>query len=115
MELRQLRCFVAVVEVGSMGRAAAELGVVTSALSQQIRRLDGELATRRLQRSSRGVVPTDARLAFLQQAQLALRDAEAAAHAARQARLSGQVSIGLAPSTAAVLGLPLMQAMQAMQ
>ena len=32
MELRQLRDFVRVVELGSMGRAAQELGVVTSAL-----------------------------------------------------------------------------------
>jgi len=113
MELRQLRYFVAVVEAGSMGRAAAALGLVTSALSQQIGRLEGELATRLLQRTPTGVAPTDAGLAFLQQAQLALRHAEAAGNAARQARLSGQVSIGLAPSTAAVLGLELMRAMQA--
>ena len=45
MELRQLRYFVRVVELGSMGRAAAELGVVTSALSQQISRREGELST----------------------------------------------------------------------
>ena len=113
MELRQLRYFVAVVEAGSMGRAATALGLVTSALSQQISRLEGELATRLLQRTPTGVVPTDAGLAFLQQAQLTLRHAEAAGNAARQARLSGQVSIGLAPSSAAVLGLELMRAMQA--
>jgi hypothetical protein len=60
MELRQLRYFVRVVELGSMGRAAAELGVVVSGLSQQISRLEGELATRLLQRSAAGVRPTDA-------------------------------------------------------
>lgn len=112
MELRQVRYFVAVAEHGSMGRAAAELGVVTSALSQQISRLEGELCTRLLQRSRTGVVPTDAGLAFLRQAQLMLRHAEAAMQAARQSRLSGQVSIGLAPTTAAVLGLPLIEAMR---
>jgi LysR family transcriptional regulator, regulatory protein for tcuABC len=113
VELRQVRYFVAVAELGSMGRAAAELGVVTSALSQQISRLEGELATRLLQRSKSGVVPTDAGLAFLRQAQLMLRHAEAAVQAARQSRLSGQVSIGLAPTTASVLGLPLIEAMRA--
>lgn len=112
MELRQLRYFVRVVELGSMGRAAADLGVVTSALSQQISRLEGELSTRLLQRSATGVVPTDAGLAFFRQAQLALRHADDAAQAARQARLAGHVSIGLAPSTSAVLALPLMQAMR---
>ncbi|MCW5632740.1 MAG: LysR family transcriptional regulator [Rubrivivax sp.] len=112
MELRQLRYFVRVAELGGLGRAAAELGVVTSALSQQISRLEGELSTRLLQRTSTGVVPTDAGLSFLRQAQLVLRHADAAVQAAQQSRLSGQVSIGLAPTTAAVLGLPLMRAMR---
>ena len=111
MELRQLRYFVKVCELGSMGRAALELGLATSALSQQISRLEGELATRLLQRQSTGVVPTDAGLAFLQQAQLTLRHAQGAVHAAQTARLSGHVSIGLASTTAAVLGLPLLTAM----
>lgn len=112
MELRQLRYFVRVVELGSMGRAAADLGVVTSALSQQISRLEGELATRLLQRSPTGVLPTEAGIAFWRQAQLALRHADEAAQAARQQRLAGQVSVGLAPSTAAVLALPLVLAMR---
>ena len=112
MELRQLRYFVRVVELGSMGRAAAELGVVTSALSQQIGRLEGELSTRLLQRMPGGVRPTDAGLAFFRQAQLALRHADDAATAAREARLSGHASVGLAPSTAAVLALPLLEAMR---
>src|SRR5690606_41184978 len=75
MELRQLRYFVRVVELGSMGRAAAELGVVTSALSQQISRLEGELATRLLKRTKTGVVPTAAGLALCQEAELVLRHA----------------------------------------
>jgi LysR family tcuABC transcriptional regulator len=112
MELRQLRSFVRVVELGSMGRAAADLGLVTSALSQQISRLEGELATRLLQRTAAGVLPTAAGLAFLHQAQLVLRHADAAVTAAQTARLAGHVSVGLAPTTASVLGLPLMQAMR---
>lgn len=112
MELRQLRYFVRVVELGSFSRAAADLSLVPSALSQQISRLESELATRLLQRGAQGVAPTEAGLAFFQQAQLALRHAEQAARAAQQARLTGTVSVGLAPTTAAVLGLPLMRAMR---
>ncbi|MCO5397648.1 LysR family transcriptional regulator [Ralstonia soli] len=112
MELRQLRYFLAVVEHGSMGKAALELGVVTSALSQQISRLESELSTRLLQRTSSGVIPTDAGLAFWRQAQLALRHVDDAAQAARAARLSGHVSIGMAPSTASVLGVAFMQSMR---
>lgn len=112
MELRQLRYFVKVCELRSMGRAALELGLATSALSQQISRLEGELSTRLLQRHSTGVRPTDAGMAFLQQAQLTLRHADDAVRAAQQARLAGHVSVGLAPTTATVLGVPLMRAMR---
>jgi LysR family tcuABC transcriptional regulator len=112
LELRQLRYFVRVIEHGSMGRAAMELGVVTSTLSQQISRLESELSTRLLQRTANGVVPTDAGLAFWRQAQLALRHVDDAAHAAQHARLSGHVSVGMAPSTTGVLGLAFMRAMR---
>ena len=112
MELRQLRYFVKVVEVGSIRRAALELDLVQSALSQQITRLEGELSTRLLQRTPQGVTPTEAGVAFFREAQLTLRHAEQAVRSAQQARLIGSVSVGLAPTTAAVLGLPLMQAMR---
>jgi LysR family tcuABC transcriptional regulator len=111
MEFRQLRYVVRAVELGSLSQAAASLGVVTSALSQQISRLEGELATRLLLRSASGVRPTDAGIAFWRQAQLTLRHADDAVRAAQLARLSGHVSVGLAPTTATVFGLPLMQAM----
>src|SRR6218665_3847479 len=78
VELRQLRYFVRVVDMRSMGRAAAELGIVTSTLSQQISTLEGELSTRLLQRLSTGVVPTEAGLDFYRQAQLILRQVETA-------------------------------------
>ncbi len=113
MELRQLRYFIRVVELGSMGRAAADLGVVTSTLSQQISRLEGELSTRLLRRTTTGVVPTDAGFAFWRQAQLALRHVDEAARAAQHARLSGHVSVGLAPSTASVLAMPFMNGLRA--
>ncbi|MHB1410005.1 MAG: LysR family transcriptional regulator, partial [Acidovorax defluvii] len=111
MELRQLRYFVRIVELGSMGRAALDLNMVQSALSQQISRLEGELCTRLLQRTAKGAVPTEAGLAFFREAQLALRHADQAARAAQQARLTGTVSVGLSPTTASVLGVPLMRAM----
>lgn len=107
-----MRYFVRVVELGALSRAAQDLGLVQSALSQQISRLEGELSTRLLQRSSKGVLPTEAGLAFFREAQLTLRHAEQAARAAQQSRLSGTVSVGLAPTTASVLGVPLMRAMR---
>jgi LysR family tcuABC transcriptional regulator len=112
MELRQLRYFVRVLELGSISRAALDLELVQSALSQQISRLESELSTRLLQRTSKGVVATEAGMAFFREAQLTLRHADQAVRAAKEARLTGAVSVGLAPTTAAVLGLPLMRAMR---
>ncbi|EKY9130461.1 tricarballylate utilization LysR family transcriptional regulator TcuR [Salmonella enterica] len=112
MELRQLRYFVRIIETGSMGSAAQDLDIGVSALSQQMSRLENELAIRLLQRTSRGVTPTNAGLAFYSQAQLALRHADDAILAAREARLSGHVSVGMAPSTVSILGIPFIHAMQ---
>ncbi|EAR6798210.1 tricarballylate utilization LysR family transcriptional regulator TcuR [Salmonella enterica] len=112
MELRQLRYFVRIIETGSMGSAAQDLDIGVSALSQQMSRLENELAIRLLQRTSRGVTPTNAGLAFYSQAQLALRHADDAILAAREARLSGHVSVGMAPSTASILCIPFIHAMQ---
>ena len=112
MELRQLRYFVRIVELGSMGRAAQDLGLVQSALSQQMSRLEAELGAKLLQRTVRGVAPTAPGMAFFREAQVTLRHAQQAMRSARQASLSGAVSVGLSPTTAAVLGLPLMQAMR---
>lgn len=95
-----------------MSRAALDLNMVQSALSQQITRLEGELATRLLHRSPQGVTPTEAGVAFYREAQLTLRHADQAVRSAQQARLSGSVTVGLAPTTSAVLGLPLMLAMR---
>jgi len=112
MELRQLRYFIKVVEHGSIGRAARDLGLVASALSQQISRLESELSTRLLQRTTTGVIPTDAGWAFLRQARLGLRHIDAAAEAAQRARLSGLVSVGFASTTSTLLAQRLYTAMQ---
>ncbi|MBU9366611.1 LysR family transcriptional regulator [Burkholderia multivorans] len=112
MEIRQLRYFVHVVRSGSMGRAAIELNVVTSALSQQISRLESELSVRLLKRSKNGVQPTSAGLALWHKAQLILRMTDDAARAAQSGRLSGEAAVGLAPSTSGVLALPFLHEMK---
>jgi LysR family nitrogen assimilation transcriptional regulator len=73
LELRQLRYFVRIVDLGSVSRAAADLYVAQPALSKQVAALETELGTALLVRSTRGVTPTDAGLAFYAQAQAILR------------------------------------------
>jgi LysR family tcuABC transcriptional regulator len=111
MELRQLKYLLTAVECGSLGKAAAQLGLATSALSQQISRLESELSARLLNRGVSGVTTTEAGAAFCQHITLALRNIDAAVASAQGARLSGVVSLGLAPTTSSVLALPLIETM----
>lgn len=112
MELRQLRYFVSIVELGSMGKAALDAGVATAALSQQISRLEKELGVRLLLRQAKGASPTPAGMAFYRRAQLILRHTDEAAIDVRHARLSGSASLGLTPAAAALLGGPLLQSLR---
>ncbi len=72
MELRQLEYLAAVVSHGSFGRAAQEIYVTQSALSQQIARLEDELGLTLLYRGPKGVEPTPAGLEFLDHARAIL-------------------------------------------
>ena len=58
LKLRDIRFVVAVAEVGSMAKAAGELGVTQSAVSQVIAGLEADLGVQLFDRSRRGVTPT---------------------------------------------------------
>src|ERR1700687_2993724 len=58
LRLRDLRVFFAVVQWGSMAKAAAQFRVSQPAVSQVIADLEHTLAVKLLDRSSRGVAPT---------------------------------------------------------
>jgi len=59
VRLRDLHILFAVVQPGSMAKAGAHLGMSQSAVSQAIAALENALEVRLLDRSSRGVEPTD--------------------------------------------------------
>lgn len=64
MELRQLRYFAAIVEEGSLSRAARRLHISQPPLSTQLKALEAELGAELLKRSNRGVTPSAAGALF---------------------------------------------------
>lgn len=60
LELRHLRCLVAIADAGTFTDAAIELGVSQAAVSRNLASLESALGIRLLRRTSREVVPTTA-------------------------------------------------------
>ena len=114
MELRQLRYFVRIVELGSLSRAAADLFIAQPALSQQVAGLEAELNVRLLSRSVRGVSATEAGQVLYRHAQSVLRliDRLKADVTSANSDPSGVVSIGMPTSVANVLATPLIATAQ---
>lgn len=114
MELRQLRYFVAIVDHGSLSRAAVVLHVAQPALTQQLRQLEEDLGAQLLHRSAQGVHSTDAGKVFYEHAQAILKQvADARTAVTHSARPSGAVTLGLPHSISGALALPLLTAARA--
>ncbi|WP_380179032.1 nitrogen assimilation transcriptional regulator NAC [Kalamiella sp. sgz302252] len=112
MNLRRLKYFVKIVDIGSLTQAAEVLHIAQPALSQQVATLENELDQQLLIRTKRGVTPTEAGKILYAHACTILRQCEQAQAAVVNAGqiLTGQVSIGLAPGTvASSLTMPLLQ------
>jgi DNA-binding transcriptional LysR family regulator len=111
-ELRQLRYFVAVVEEGSMTRAAARLHVAQQSISQQIQTLETQLGTPLLSRSSRGVTPTAVGEVLLREARAVLAQAERATDIVHRAARgdTGVLRVGFLTTVAHDLMPPIVRA-----
>ncbi len=115
MDLRQLRYFTQIVESGSLSKASRQLFIAQPALSQMLSKLEGEVGKPLLNRSARGVAPTDNGLALYHHARFMLRQLEQALSIARQESkaVQGMVSVGLPATTVSALGLPLVRSIRA--
>jgi LysR family transcriptional regulator, transcription activator of glutamate synthase operon len=96
VELRQLRYAEAVARHRHFTRAAEELHVAQSALSQQVRRLEAELGAELFERTSRSVSPTEAGEAVTAGARRILAEVEGIRAEIEELRglVRGRVSIG---------------------
>ena len=77
-EFAELRAFIEVVEQGNFGRAAAELGMAPSTLSQTIRSLEQRMGLRLLHRTTRSVSLTEAGEHLLERIRPAFAELDAA-------------------------------------
>jgi DNA-binding transcriptional LysR family regulator len=76
LELRQLRCLVAIADAGTFTDAAIELGVSQAAVSRNLQALERVLDVRLLHRTSRSVSPTSAGVRVLARARQLLAAAD---------------------------------------
>ena len=96
MELRQLRAFVQVANAGTFTRAAEELHLAQSAVSQAVGRLEAELGFELLRRTRSGVELTEAGRVVLERAREVVAGADAVRSdlAALRGLLEGAVALG---------------------
>lgn len=114
--LAQLRSLLAVIDEGSLNRAATRLRMSQPALSRQMQALENELGGRLLDRSATGVSLTDAGHAFAQKARRLLADCDAAVAEARRLTRGQkeQLRIGYLASAAQKLLDPALATMRKM-
>lgn len=114
MDLKQLEYFVRVAELGSFTRASVALDVAQPALSRQVRLLEVELRQNLLTRNGRGAVPTEAGKLLLEHGRGILHQVVRAREELGRVRgaLAGRVAIGLPPSVAKVMAVPLIRALR---
>lgn len=95
-----LEYFVEICRQGSIAQATVHLGVTQPALSKAVRRLETVAGARLLDRTARGVTPTEMGLELLRRSSVILSELEAAKNVLQEmsgARM-GTVSIGVPPT-----------------
>lgn len=100
MDIKQLRYFVRVAELGSVGKASDILDIAQPTLSRQVRALEVELKSTLFSRNGRGVSLTPAGRRFLDHARGVLHAADSALIALKEGESAyeGRVIGGFTPS-----------------
>ena len=105
MDIRQLRTFRTVAELGSLSKAADRLRIAQPGLSRQIKLLEQELRVQLFVRNGRGMLLTGAGRMLLDRTQGLVRQIEQMRDDIQSAggNPSGSVVLGLVPTVSAVL------------
>lgn len=109
MEISQIKTLIHVAELGSLSRASDRLGVAQPALSRQIRMLEDELNAPLFVRHGRGMELTEIGRELLAPAGQILTKLDEMRRLAQQGRTSlmGRVRIGMTPTVAEIMAVPL--------
>ena len=109
MDFRRIQHFVHVAELGSLSKAAERLNIVQPALSQSVKRLEGELGANLFTRSRKGMELTDSGNTFLKHAYGILNQYNRAKESlsTQGGEPRGLVSIAVTGSSLEVLSVPL--------
>ena len=109
-DLEDIRAFVAVLDAGGLSRAADRLGVSKSVISRRVGRLEEELGTRLIHRTTRGLSATEAGEDFKTRAERILADLDEAvdAVARQQGEIAGRLRVALPLSFGIRHGAPLL-------
>ncbi len=112
MDIKQLEYFVCVAELGSFTRASIALNIAQPALSRQVRQLEVELSQSLLIRNGRGVYCTEAGELLISHARGILHQFERTRGELERLRgvRSESIALGLPPTLARFLSLPLVKA-----
>jgi DNA-binding transcriptional LysR family regulator len=99
-ELRLIRYFVVVAELGNITRAAQRLHISQPSLSAAVKQLEAQLGTPLLARHGRRVTITEAGETLLQRGRELLEQADAVAHEVRErgSATAGRLRLGLSPT-----------------
>ena len=112
MDLSQLRTLIHVAELGSLSKAADRMHIAQPALSRQMRLLEEELGVRLFVRHGRGMVITEQGRDVLAHAVRVMTELDEirARTSDANAPLTGQIAIGMPPTVADIISVPLVAA-----
>jgi DNA-binding transcriptional LysR family regulator len=115
MNIEDVRAFVAVVDMGSVGRAALRLNLTQPAISRRIRRLEETLGVTLLDRDSKPSRPTRTGEAAYLRCMAVLRATEALARETRATARTGPLRIGVSTGIAESVFTPALDALRSSQ
>lgn len=105
MEIKQLRCFLAVAEALHFGRAAQKLGILPASLGREIRLLEEALGARIIERTTRHVLLTDEGRRLLDDARQIVSHVDAVQSRFQQVRQGQRTEVRIGAIDSAAAGL----------